>query len=158
MEVVDGEKNWADLGQHPQRPEHPRGNGPLIRASALRFRPEQRGVHRAALGRGQPCQVVLLDAGHQIGQADVGELPFRLRGAGWQNTAGPDFRDGEPRLPQGALPHPGLALDDQRGRTACQVSEELLDGRELFLSADDLVVRAKHPQASVQPGSPVNGG
>ena len=73
----------------------------------------------------------------EIAEPDIGELCLSL---GWVRDEHPNrtrARLCDPRLPEGRLPDPGLARDDERPSPVVGRGEELLDRAELRVPSDN---------------------
>jgi hypothetical protein len=137
LDVVDGDHQWADLGERSERREHPEGDALLVRrAIALVVQPE-RHLDRVPLARSELLHSVEV-VSQQVAEGRVREGRLRLGGASREGPAAGVLRAGQRRLPDRRLTGSGLALDHECPGAVPGGFEEELHSLELLLSSHEL--------------------
>jgi len=143
LDVVDRDDDRAirfdELAEQPCDRDRQR---PLIRRRAVRRGAQERDREGVALRRGKPGEDVVADAAEEVDEPAERQS---LLGSGRPRredepvAIGGDVRGG---LPDGRLPDPGLALEDERRQPVAGPPEERLECRELGTPPHDLVRHA----------------
>ncbi len=141
LHVVESDEDRAGFRQRLQRVEQGEPDQERFGRRLARLLELQRHLERAAAWRHEVRRHVADDAGQQLGQAGEGIGRLRLDAAAGQNPGEtlPGLLDA--RLPEGCLPDPGLAGEDERGGAVLDLGQEGADRVQLLLAPDD---RSRH--------------
>ena len=112
LDVVDGEQQRFVGGQHRERASH--GDTERARIDPIRgFLDEEGHLERTPPRRRKRWQDVIEDVLEQVAEAREREAAIGLGRSRFENAAAAPGRILHPRTPQGGLPDPCLALEDQ---------------------------------------------
>ena len=129
-------------GERTERVEERDADGVRIRRRPFGVLEDERQRERSSLRRGESSERLVEHGLQEV--ADAGERQRRLAlGRACQEDAErPVAPPRRPRPPEGGLSDSGLAFEDERRRSVGDAGDEITDGRELGVPADDAVGHA----------------
>src|SRR5918996_2408126 len=117
LEIVDGNQDWAFSRERAQCAEECDGHRPGLRRSALDLDEQQRDLERLTLRRRQQHAYLVQKRIEEISDGGERKLRLRLSRTGNQDVKGALVAHLDARLPEGGLADPGLARQEDAGRS-----------------------------------------
>ena len=135
--VVDGDEQRTLARLVSQERQDRRAHRPLVDSLGRRRRLEQRGGERLALRIRERQQRPVAQRRQQIAERGERQSRLGLDRACREHGGTRRARSRHPLLPDRGLADPGLADQHRRGEVAAERRDEVLELRELGITADD---------------------